>query len=217
MRDIRLGLSRIIAPAQFFEQEERTNKFVFNLQKEAYLGLDALQEPSTGTNDNITLAQFKIRAEEHEKTIINLLKHCYSTAGYSPQTFGIHDEGRAESGAALDIRERKTWTTTALKALYWPNAIAQILYSALIIDRRFLGGPVDPMMPQVEMQDSMQSDYSQVVTCIASLSQARAASTEILVGMAHPDWDTARIMQEVDAIRTEDNAGAPDPTLIGRD
>ena len=207
MRDIRLGLSRIIAPESFFEHEEQTNRRVFNTMRESYLGLDALQQPGSGINDNITVAQFKIRADEHEKTLMNLLKHCYSTVGYSPHTFGIHDEGRAESGAALDIRERKSWTTNANKAQYWPAALAQMLYYALIVDRKHCGGPVEPMMPSVEMQDSMQSDFTQVSNVVETISRAGAASAEVKVRWLHPDWSDAQVLQEVDRIRAEYRIG----------
>jgi hypothetical protein len=217
MRDIRIGLGRLVAPAAFFRYDEETKSYAFDLLREAYLGLDSLQAPGTGTNDNITAVQFKIRADEHEKTLINLLKHTYSSAGYSPQTFGLHDQGRAESGAALDIRERKTWTTNALKAQYWPSAIADLLFSALYIDRNKCGGPVEPIVPAVEMQDSMQSDYSQVAKTVQLIRAAKAASVETGVRMLHPDWDDGEVMREVERINTEESMGVPAPMEVGQD
>jgi hypothetical protein len=155
-----------------------------------------MQSPGTGTNDNITVNQFAIRTAEHLDAATALCLQIFTNAGYSPQTFGLNVLGQAESGTALSIREQKSFMTSAKKGQYWPGAIADLLEIMMIIDRTKLNGPAEPYRPSVGMQEGTPTDIRQVASSVLQLSQARAASTETLVRMVHPDWEIGQVEAE---------------------
>ncbi len=214
MRDIRLGRGRIIVSEQFLEKDTEGN-FGFDLDKEVFstLDMDALSMEKAG----ITPTQFAIRMEEHRQTAIELLERIVTGAGYSPQSFGLKIEGRAESGTALNIRERRSLMTRAKKSRFWKSAIEDILEIALIIDKEILGGQHEVYRPSVELQDSLVYDPESVGRTVELLKRASAASTETLVRIVNPQWTDAEIKAEVDKILEESGMGMPSPFEAGID
>jgi len=212
IRDIRLGVGRIIAPQSFF-LKTTDGKLKFDIDKEVYTALNFTMSPGGALQDSIKISQFNIRSEEHLTTAAALLRTIYGLAGYAPQTFGLDIMGivgSAESGSALTIRERKSLMTAAQKADYWKPATEYIFSVALQIDRLFLGGKATPEPVQVEMQDSIRGEISQIAPSVSLLSQAQVASKAILVKMLHPDWGAKEVEAEVKTILDESGLTLPE-------
>lgn len=213
MRDVRLGQARLVVPDEFLQPVGTRPGTVgagrgFNVDNELLTGLNIadlaeLSEP-------ITQVQFDIRVEQHEKTAMALTEHIVSTAGYSPQTFGLRIEGRAESGTALRLRESKTFRTQGRKQRYWQPAISDVCQTLLALDRVAFGRPTPIVRPAVGWQE-LADDPQGTAQWVNTLAQARAASIETRVRLAQPGLDDDQIAQEVARIKDEDGAGVPDP------
>lgn len=215
-RDVRLGKGRILAPDRYFQRDTETGKMTFDADAEVYVRINAPPSPE-GLKDELAISQFAIRAAEHEQTALQLIIHAITNAGYSPQTFGVNVKGQAESGTALDIRRDKSYRTTAKKAEYWRDALADLCEIMLIVDRLHLGSAVEPMRPQVEMQDGSMPSVGQMAETVLKISQAQAASTQVLVELLHPDWSVEQVAEEVERITSERQATVPDLAKLGLD
>jgi hypothetical protein len=155
----------------------------------------------------ITATQFQIRADQFEKTSLNFIERIVTAAGYSPQSFGLNIQGRAESGTALAIRERKSFATKSKKEQYWQPALKQIVHLMILVHNEFLGGTLEPdSQINVAFSDSITNDTTEVASAIKMVSDAMAASTETKVRMLHTDWDEDQIKKEVEAIKEENAA-----------
>lgn len=225
MRDLRLGQARLVVPHEFLQSTPlRSVAGLIGAPQHASLagapmGFDVDTELLTGLNmqdltdltDPIKLVQFAIRVAEHEQTAMALTEQIISSAGYSPQTFGLRIEGRAESGTALRIREGKTWRTQGRKQRYWAPELSAAVESLLALDRVVFSRSTPIVRPAVgwaELADDPQGTAQWVNT----LAQARAASIETRVRLAQPQLDDDQVAQEVSRIKAEDGLGLPDPT-----
>lgn len=200
IRDIKLGQGRIIVPSQWLERTA-DGEFSFDVDKELYTALDI--DPSSAEKAGLTLSQFEIRVDEHEKTASNLIERIITNAGYSPQTFGLHIEGRAESGTALTIRERKSYITKGKKEQFFKSAIEAILELMLIIDNAVFDSKTGIYRPTLEYKDGLAFDLDNVSKTIETLERAKAISTKTKVSMAHPEWTTEQIEEEAKMIMEE--------------
>jgi A118 family predicted phage portal protein len=213
IRDIRLGKGRIIVPEHFLKKDPITGKRVFDGEQEVFTTLEA--DPLSAAEMGITPSQFEIRTEEHKTTSLELIDRIISTAGYSPQSFGLNIEGSAESGTALNIRERKSMLTRGKKETYWQNAIRDILEMMLFIDKTHLGNrETEVYRPTVEFQDSASNDALSLATAVEMINRASAASIETKVRMLHPDWTEDQIKLEVKLITEQTGMGMPNPEEI---
>lgn len=206
MRDIRLGQGRIMLPESFLTRDDNGN-ISFDVDQDAYI---AINQIAGDENAKITYNQFEIRAEQHIRSATELIVNIVTNAGYSPQTFGIDINGSAESGTALNIRERKSFITTSKKANYWKPVIEDMLELMMMVDYIHLSSGIKPMRPQVEMQDSVQQDIGQVATSIELMNRAQAVSLRTKVSLLHPDWTNAQIESEVEALQDEAGMSLPD-------
>lgn len=198
IRDVALAKSRLMVPRHMLENEDGELKF--DVDQEVYVMLETIAE--AGETGSITANQFEIRAEEHYKTAAELIERAITSAGYSPQSFGLHIEGRAESGTALRARERKSLNTKQKKERYIKRPIEEILYIMLQIDREKFSN-ITPFRPRVQFGDSYTPDPNELADSLEKLERARSASIKTKVEMLHSDWsdeeieaETKRIMQE---------------------
>ena len=201
IKEIKLGQARIIVPEQWLE---RTNgKFTFNAQQEIFTALDI--DPLSAKGQGINQVQFDLRVDEHKTTVEQLVMQAVTDAGYSPQTFGLNIAGNAESGTALNIRERKSSITRGKKQIFFRQAIQDILQMLLMIDKAVFKTPgIDPnLTPSVEFQDSLEFNLDQTSATIEMLNRAQAISVKTKVQMAHPNWSAEEIDMEVFAINQE--------------
>lgn len=214
MRDLRLGQARVLVSRKALEApgrgRQRGKGRALDLDRAFFTELDFDPERA----DPITLVQFKLRVAEHEQTATALVERITSGAGYSPQTFGLHIEGRAESGTALKLREGKTEKTMARKQRYATPALVDLCEVWLAVDAAEFKSGVAVERPSVEWQEERESDLDRA-TVAEMISRARAASTQTLVEMVHPDWSEQQIAAEVLAIQQEQGMRVMDPMQAG--
>lgn len=212
IRDIELGMGQIFVDEELMQREEQnifgTQKSLLNqfskFQK-CFIKLNYSNYRMGGENMKpIEVVQFDMRVDEHLKACEQLLKQTVSQCGYSPSTFGLDNEGRAESGTALRIRERKSFLTREKKSRYWQPAIKHLL----IMMQQFYS-TVNISFSEIEevsvsIEDSIIVDSSEQAETIKNLDQARAISTYIKVKMLHSDWTEEEIESEVKRIQDEE-------------
>ena len=213
MKDILLAQGKVIVPESFLQLKDGKTKYNFDQLAYAKMDIDPTVEGS-----KITAIQFQIRAMEFEKTSLNLLDRAISSAGYSPQSFGLQIEGRAESGTALTVRERKSLATKKKKELYWDYAIRKLTKLTQLIYVLELKGRDMELNNTITAQfnDSIANNINETSEALQKISAASAASTETMVRMLHPDWGDDEVLAEVAKIK-EDKSFEPlqDPLMVG--
>jgi len=209
IRDLRLAKSRIIVPETFLEFDTEENRRYFDAERSAYQGMNM---GPAGDGQQITMNQFAIRAEEHRETALNFLDRIIATAGYSPQSFGLNIEGRADSGTALRVRERKSLKTQGKKQRYFRKPIEDLLHLVLVVDNMLLGnrGTNLNIRPRVSFADGIPDDPHQMADSLQKINQAEAMSIQTKVEWLHPDWDESQVEEEVKRIKQEKGMDVPD-------
>lgn len=212
MRDIRLGQARLLVDAQALESKGRGKGASFDVDREIFTPLEV--DP-TESGKMVEQVQFALRVQEHADTAMALVERIVSTAGYSPQSFGLNIEGRAESGSALRIREGKSLKTQGRKQRYWGPAIIDLSEMLLVIDRERYSGTAVPDRPQISWGDSLTDDPKEMAETLQLLKVAQAASVRTRVQLASPQLQGQALEDEVDAIMAEEGMAVADPTGFG--
>lgn len=209
IRDIELGMGQIFVDEELLTKEEKnifgTEKTVLNqfskFQK-CFVKLNFTNYKMGNENMKpIEVIQFEMRVDEHLKACENLFKTIVSQCGYSASTFGMDNDGRAESGTALRIRERKSFLTREKKSRYWIPAIKKLLLMAQQMDNALNNVYYEPQNISIEIEDSVIIDQSEQSVTIRNLDQARAISMYMKVKMLHPEWAEDEIQAEVKRIQ----------------
>lgn len=210
MRDIRLGKARIFADRDMLTTPTRPGAApAFDLDQEIFTPLDGL----AGTMSNsvpIQPQQFAIRWQEHQQTADTLTRHIIRAARYSIATFS--DTGDSDI-TATEVRARleATRTTRDRKIRIERPAVEYLLRKMLTVDEAvYRARGLDPESVSVDFPPLVAQTQADSLQAAALLTGARLASLETAVQMAHPDWDQARVVQEVDAIRREQPLTSPD-------
>lgn len=212
MRDIRLGKARIIVPRDFIDEQG-----AMDVDWEVYQPMDIDPSAAEGGARAMLAQQFAIRYQEHLATALELVERIVSNSGYSPQTFGIRIEGRAESGTALRIRESKTVLTLKRKANWWKPALEILFLHLMKIDAwKFEQPKPDGLEIEVSLNDGIPSDPIELANTANTLKAAKAASTETRVRIVNPHKDRAWIEAEVARINEEEGGAAPTPVVGGQ-
>jgi len=212
IRDIRLGQSRIMIPETWLERTDPSNggTFTFDVDREIFTTLDI--DPASG--QTITLVQFAIRVEEHMKTALDYIQRICSSAGFSPQSFGINADGQAESGTALNVKERKSINTKSKKEIFFKASLEEICELLLLVDSLVFNSGVEIVKPVIEFKDSLAFDTNRMADTIEKLYRAQAISTKTKVQMIHPDWSNEKVMEETDKILEETGISNIDVTTL---
>jgi A118 family predicted phage portal protein len=206
MIDVQIARGKIHVPSGYVKSMDN-GKTKFNIDTMMYEELDI--DP-TAMSKPIEATQFEIRAEQFEKTCLNLLDRIITSAGYSPQSFGLNIAGRAESGTALNVRERKSFSTTSKKQSYWEPVIKEAVTSMCVLYNTFLGGKLtNDLEVNVEFMDSVSNNLTEVSNSVKTLSDAKALSTDTKIRMVHPEWTDTQVQEEVERILNDDQAGMP--------
>lgn len=207
MRDIRIGKGRIIVDQAALDSNGRGQGATFDLDREVLMALNVM-----GADDKapVTPQQFAIRAADHQATISALLERVISGAGYSLQTFGLDDDGGAQTATEVAAKERKSMTTREKKSRYWTPALRRLLTTLLEVDKaKFKGaGPMETIT--VEFPPSVQPTPLELAQTATALKAAQAASAETRVKMVHPDWNDTQVQAEVEKILAEESLSVPD-------
>ncbi|HZY75390.1 MAG TPA: phage portal protein [Jatrophihabitantaceae bacterium] len=224
MRDIRLGKGRVFVSKDLLDDIGAGQGAMWDADREVYAPLKtapgSLNPNGTSGTSTSSLAaqQFAIRYEEHSSTAQNLVETILRTAGYSSQTFGMDDSGGRQSNLTateVQARERRSYLSRDRKIRLVGPEVSRIMTKLLWIDKTIFGtAGVDPEQAvSVGFADSTQESAITLAQTAQALSAARAASTQTLVQLVHPDWDDDQVQSEVDRIKAEEPA-APDPTQV---
>ena len=207
MTDVKIARGRIHAPASYFEGMEKDNP-VFNMDQDTYVKIDL--DP-TNTSEHITATQFELRSAEFEQTALNLLERIITSAGYSPQSFGLCISGRAESGLALNTRERKSFATTNKKESYWEEPLKNIVKAMCIVHNNVFNGGINAELNiNIEFADGITNNIETISSAVKMLSDASAISTDTKVRMVHPEWNNKQVEDEVARIDNASSVQMPD-------
>jgi hypothetical protein len=207
LKDIRLGQARLVVPREFTESRGRGAGREFDLDREIFLPIEA--DPVKTEKLGIVPFTPDIRWEAHEKTVLNLIERIVS-GNYSPQSFGLHIEGRAESGTALRIRERKTFITQERKRGYWEAPTERILQTLMLIEQTIFGRDVNPLRPRIVWPEFAGESEIELAQTLEALRRVQVISVEEAVRRQHPDWAEDDVAEEVERIRAE--TAVPEPT-----
>jgi hypothetical protein len=210
MRDVRLAKARIIVPQSMLQSEGMGQSVSWDADREVYAPLNILDRGDA----TLTLSQFAIRVAEHRDTAQDLTEQIFRGAGYSSQTFGEHGQAAMTATEAV-ARERQSFTTRGRKILYWRPGLMDAVETLLMVDRAVYRTAVDVIAPIIEFADSVAEDPQTIATTVNLLAQAEAASIETRVRIVNPDWDDARVKDEVQDIMSEAGRAVADPTQLG--
>lgn len=207
MIDVQIARGKIHVPSGYVKQITEDGKASFNIDTMMYEELDV--DPTAMTKP-IEATQFEIRSQQFEQTCLNLLDRIITSSGYSPQSFGLNIAGRAESGTALNVRERKSYGTTNKKQAYWEQPIKEIVAAMCCIKNTYLSGKFNcELKVNVAFMDSVSNNQAEVATSVKTLADAKAISTDTKVRMVHPEWTDTQVEEEVERILNDESAGMP--------
>lgn len=201
MRDIRLAKGRIIVPESMLESNGPGKGAAWDPEREVYSTLNMLEAPG----QQLTLNQFDIRVDEHERTADKLTEQIVRSAGYSAQSFGLTAEV-AVTATEVNARERRSFTTRGKKIQYWRPALRAAVEMLLVIAKG-LGQRVTPQAPDIIFADSVSEAPEVTARTVQLLDVARSASIETRVRLVNPEWDDDQVRAEVDRIKDENNIG----------
>lgn len=208
MRDVRLARARLVVPSGYLETHGPGGGASFDGDREVWSPLN--MPPTDG--QGITLVQFGIRVEEHQKSAEAIVRQCSQSAGYSPQSLGLDVQGGGTVTATeVDSRDARSMVTRRKKVGYWRHPLADILHALLQLDRAQFGSRITPERPTVEFGDGVAESEQTVATTLDLLARAGAISTATKVKWLHPEWDDTQVNAEVALILAETGAAAPDP------
>ena len=199
MREIRLSKAEKVVPESWLSYNENSGRLEYRDQM-TYTGMnvppDEMNEPK--------LIQPSMRESSYKNTCLHLIERIVTSAGFAPQSFGLNIKGRAESGTALRVRERKSLKTKQRKERYFKQPLQEILQLMLKVDKIHFNTKVNPdYMPRVKFADSIADDPTEISESLRDLEQAQAMSIEQKVKYLNPDWSDSEVLAEVNKIKEE--------------
>ncbi len=217
MRDIELGMSQILVDEELLDFTDKQGHPVdrpkFSKLQKAFVKLNLSPWRINGEKVKpIEQIQFDIRVDEHSKTCEALVHEIITRCGYSPQSFGLGVDGRAESGTALRTKERKSLLTRDKKSRYWQPPLWELFWQMQQLDSEsgLSATRYTPQEVKVIPEDSIIVDPKEQSEIIRNLDMARAVSTYMKVKKQHPEWDDEEIEREVTRINKEQGVVLPD-------
>jgi hypothetical protein len=202
MRDIRLARARLIVPDGYLRDYGPGMGAGFDDDREVW---HSLRMPPTEGN-GITLNQFEIRVEEHQRSAEALMRQAAQSAGYSAQSFGLDGGGEPITATEVDSRDARSMVTRKKKTGYWRNPLAHSLHVQLQLDAVHFGQRIAPERPSVTFGDGVAESEQNTATTLELLQRAGAVSTATKVRWLHPDWEDNQVDAEVVAILRETGA-----------
>lgn len=214
IRDIGLAKARAIVPEWMLADLGPGKGSALDYEREIYSPVAADPRDSTsGAASEITLMQPDIRVVEHLDTMRELTLTAVRGAGYSPLTFGLPDEV-AQTATEISAREKASLATTATKQRYAGPELERVLTAWMQVDAALFRGPgvTDPV--RVEWPPAATDPLQVRAQTVELLHRAEAASLPERVRLVHPDWDEARVEEEVAAIKDAAPDPPPDPLAV---
>lgn len=207
MRDIRLGKAKVMVAKTLLDNVGPGNGRAFDMNQELYAPVNTLAGKDQPLSAQMTNVQFNIRVDEHKGTSDELVEQILTLAGYSSQTFGSAGNGRAERTATeVESKERRSMLTRGRKLRLWRPALKRLVLKLLAVDRAIFGTPNNFTDVDVMFANGVQETQLSLAQTAQALRTAQAASTRVLVGLVHPDWEDDMVDAEVELIHTETDA-----------
>lgn len=214
IRDVDLGKARLVVPREYMQSMGPGRGAAVDLDQEVYEPINVMAPE--GGKVEVTQVQFKIRYVEHAATIAELKSTIVGAAGYSGQTFGLHEGQRETTATEVNSKDRRSLITRDRKTRYWRPELADIIETLLQVDVAQFGTAIVPQAPVVEFAPGVSVDPLVQAQTLAALDAAGAISTEMKVRTQHPDWDDPAIDEEVQRIHDENGVGMPaDQAMAG--
>ncbi|WP_406298072.1 phage capsid protein [Embleya sp. NBC_00888] len=209
-RDIRIGAGRLIVPNQYLTSRGMGKGAEFD-DREIWAGINAPPDGDQG----LTINQFAIRVDEHERSAAAAMSQAVRLAGYSVQSFGLTGDV-AVTATEVTARERRSLTTRGKKTEYETDPVEYMACVMLQLDRvlGFTPGLVVER-PVLHWPDGVSEDPKSVAETLSLLEQAGAISTWVKVRRLNPDWDDDAVDAEVARIQQEHGTAVPDPMQAG--
>lgn len=209
MRDIQDGQSKLLLADYMLDSNGAGKGVSFNEDQHLFTGLK--MQPGEQGDAPITQVQFKIRVDEHLRTIEDLTNRAIKACGYSPDT------DQAGSGAAITATEfsgkAKRSLSTRSKKLRYLQSVEDLLETLLWVDATYFDSGVTPMPVRMIAPDAVQPSLRELAETVNLLKTAEAASIRVRVQTLHPDWDASQVDDEVETIQTE--SSSIDPLTFG--
>lgn len=210
MRDIRLGKARIMIAKSLLENLGPGQGSFFNADQEAYSPVNVLLK-GDAAGLPIEQIQFTIRFAEHQASAQQWVEDILRTAGYSSQTFGEGEQSGSRTATEIENKQQRSMLTRDRKIRLWRPGIATALEKLLAVDAAIFNSGVTPERPKVTFANGVQESQLNLAQTALALYQAESASTEVRVGLIHPDWTDDQVKAEVAKITAEQKAAMPPP------
>lgn len=230
MRDFRIGKGRVLLSKEMLDpiagpqkrsalgglfsgRKNTTAGSAFDVDAEAFVGLEMSPEGKDGAPAPITLNQFAIRMQEHYETAMAIVQEIVSRAGFAPQTFGINVDGQL-SGTAMRRRELRSHRTKDRMRRYARPKVERIAETIMLINAELFNGPKPKKRPTLKWRDSDGADPKETAETVQLLRNALVMSVEEGVRTVHPEWDDKQVGLEVGRLLQE-QAALTAPALDG--
>lgn len=221
LRDIRLGKGRLIVGESMLRDLGVGEGAGFDLDKTIFTPVKAAPSSSQSEKMAIEQVQFEIRTEDFMKAIDHFRRIILAAAGYSPQTFGMVDDGGAVTATEIGARERLSFITRKRKVLGLKPALEYILAKTLAVDAVVFPGSGAKALPvTVDFPDGLSDDPEAIARTNQLDWASQSASAETRVRRAHPDWDETQVGEELERIKDEfggELEPLTDPDTLGVD
>lgn len=210
-REFRLAKARAVITEDALRSQGQGQGAIFD-DRELLMPLRLPPNPQQAQRP-VDLIQPLIRVQEHLTGARALTEEIIRTCGFSVQSFGLGGADGAPQATATEIQQRQaqSYLTRGMQTLFWGAGIARSIQSILEIDATVFVSRVKPERPKVEFGDTVAESDATTAQTANLWRQAKAASTETIIRLVHPEWDDGRVEKEKTAILVEDGATVPDP------
>ncbi len=188
----------------------------FDVVNEILVGMAGPLAP--GDVKPVQAIQFDIRDKEFANTVLGFERRASSLAGFSPQTLGIEMDGVPESGRAIRLKERTSYTTSLRLQSVWAPALSKIIEKMLEINSKVqLHDKQErppPEAPKVRFSDSILNEPLEMAEVVEIERRAGVISVDQGVRDLRPEWTDEQVREEVARIAGE-TVFVEDPMQVG--
>lgn len=203
MRDIRLAKARVFVDPTMMESRGPGAGATFDDDQELFTTLGHMAG-TMADGSPITAQQFAIRWEEHQRTIQDLTRVALRSAGYSLASFGDDSVSVQETATQVKSKQQLSERTRDKKIRYWKAALGPLARTLLEVDAHvFKANGHTSVVPEVRFPEKANADPFELAQTVELLHRAEAISTDLMVRTLHPDWDAAKVEEEVGRIKAE--------------
>lgn len=209
MDDVDDSKSRLLIADSMLERGRPGEGVTFDANQRVFNRVKVPPAEKEGGGLPIEKVQFEMRVEQYLQLIDALTHKAIDAAGYSAQT-DREQTGDAMTATEVNTRSRKSMGTRDKKVRYWEDELEELLTTLLRVDveqfsptEQVEGASVrvEAFPVLVQFPEAVQPTLIELANTAKVLSEAKAASMEVLVALVHPDWDTVEVTEEVDRIK----------------